>query len=202
MESVEKVLSSYLKDGKDFLSDAIDGYQLYEVEMLDENYWNENTNSTSDQDVYLSETEINPESLEPAPEIDIEAPEIDIKAPKNKPEVLTCCGKIFKSKVILANHNRTAHIKDARYACKFCELKFVHWNARLSHLTLVHEKDRQLSCTYCNRKFYRKDKMDIHIKRHHLKEFNFECPLCPSKFVINRELRQHMQIHAKRQIAS
>ena len=163
---------------------SIDEDHLYEVEVIgadDESLFESLVDEGwSDQD-----------KLEPTADVVYECDKLE-----NNPEVLSCCGKIFKSKGSLTNHIRIAHTKDARYACRYCDSKFLHWNVRHSHETLVHERKRQFVCIFCDRKFYRKDKMQIHIKRHHLKEFKFECNLCDKKFVINRELKQHLQVHA------
>ncbi|KAJ8704004.1 hypothetical protein PYW07_013298 [Mythimna separata] len=85
-----------------------------------------------------------------------------------RPAVSTCeeCGKTFLTPLKLKTHVRSVHIKERKYPCAKCDMRFFTTCDRRRH-ERTHEDVRSFCCSYCDAKFKSKDSWRRHLKRQH-----------------------------------
>lgn len=85
-----------------------------------------------------------------------------------RPAVSTCgeCGKTFMTALKLKTHVRSVHIKERKYPCRKCGMRFFTTCDQKRH-ERTHEDVRSFSCSYCDAKFKSKDSWRRHLKRQH-----------------------------------
>ncbi|KAL8212862.1 UNVERIFIED_CONTAM: hypothetical protein K2H54_059245 [Gekko kuhli] len=130
----------------------------------------------------------------------------------------TCsdCGRSFKSKLSLSNHQRK-HTREKPYRCSRCGEKFMAKKALAAHqmshaeekgykhpssmkiatkLQTVPPKERSYKCTQCKKNFKAKDLLVQHEKIHS-KERPYKCPSCGRDFIRKEHLNKHLQVHRR-----
>lgn len=141
--------------------------------------------------------------------------------------VCSTCGRSFKEKQILKNHEKV-HLPDDQkltFPCKICEKKFVSNHCLKIHIARVHEKvayffcevcgkgcttksdllwhmdkhiaTRNFSCDICSLKFKSSNSLRIHKRRHEAVETTKQCPVCKKEFRTNSALSTHKLVHTE-----
>lgn len=110
--------------------------------------------------------------------------------------VCSTCGRCFKEKQILKNHERI-HLPDDQkltFPCKFCEKKFVSNHCLKVHIARVHEKVAYLFCEVCGKGCTTKSDLHWHMDKH-IATRNYPCDICNLKFKSSNSLRIHKRRH-------
>jgi len=101
------------------------------------------------------------------------------------------CGKCFKSKSALRNHNKHTHEFPEGEVCKICGINVKKINSHMK----THEERKP--CPECNKlvKDLQKHIHDVHTSD---KDKNLQCPDCGKGFLDKRKLENHkMSVHLK-----
>ena len=79
------------------------------------------------------------------------------------------CGKEFRVKKNLSEHNLVVHMKDKRIKCEYCGRGFPRKNKLKSHILSVHtsKDEKPLSCNKCDYRCSRRDSMRFHLQNNH-----------------------------------
>lgn len=75
------------------------------------------------------------------------------------------CSKVFVSKGKLYAHVRGTHMKEKRYACDVCDIKFFTTTLLKNH-KLTHTEEKKYPCNLCQKAFKRKSTLGTHIRTH------------------------------------
>ncbi|GBP33056.1 Zinc finger and BTB domain-containing protein 17 [Eumeta japonica] len=135
------------------------------------------------------------------------------------------CDKIFNTRASRESHRATRHIKEPKYQCPKCEMRFDGYYDRMNHLNETHrEREVVYNCPHCELKFKTSGKRSAHVrsihfpplrthgcsycdwnfktayelKRHivkHTGERNYHCTMCDKSYPRNKTLKEHMRIH-------
>ena len=112
----------------------------------------------------------------------------------NVPEWLcTTCGKKFKQKHSLAEHN-LIHTGERPFECKICHKTFRHKGSRVNH-ELLHSNARHFTCEICGKDFKHRNSLRIHAAIH-TSVRNFICSICNKSFTQKQALIRHSRIHS------
>lgn len=111
----------------------------------------------------------------------------------------TECGRKFKQRRYLLDHNRKAHnlyADNGQAICEICDQQFQ--NKRLLYIhkqthPFVAEK-RKFPCTMCNHSAKCAYDLRRHIETHSIENRSFECPTCHKK-LLPRYANDHMRSH-------
>jgi len=90
----------------------------------------------------------------------------DADDPVLRPFPCTYCGKRFKQKTHLVQHERI-HTDERPYICTFCNRAFKQLSQQIQH-ERVHTDNRPYVCPVCTEKFRQKNHLDSHMKSHFL----------------------------------
>jgi len=121
------------------------------------------------------------------------------KSIENKSNKCETCGKIFKFRTHLINHQNT-HTKP--FKCGLCSENFADDSKLASHELNVHGElingfgvsNSLMKCSYCPKVFPAKSQLVLH-ERTHTKEKPFQCSQCHKKFSAKCNLTAHERIH-------
>ncbi|XP_073404079.1 oocyte zinc finger protein XlCOF8.4-like [Dendrobates tinctorius] len=109
-----------------------------------------------------------------------------------KPFSCSECGKGFKQKCDLVNHQRI-HTGEKPYTCSECDKSFSQ-NTHLKRHEKIHTGVKPYSCLKCGRGFSQKSDFQIH-ERRHTGEKPFSCLECGKCFTAKSHVTQHLKIH-------
>ncbi|XP_037555441.1 zinc finger protein 90 [Dermacentor silvarum] len=101
---------------------------------------------------------------------------------------------MFALRYQLANHNRSVHTAEMRFACELCPSKFRRKTSLDRHKQL-HERGVDLChCPECGKTFERTTALQQHLKWHK-KDKPYPCHLCLARFTKRQNLEDHLQTH-------
>ncbi|XP_053637389.1 uncharacterized protein [Cherax quadricarinatus] len=112
----------------------------------------------------------------------------------DRPYVCPDCGKLFRQPTHLQQHIRI-HTGDKPYDCAFCDKSFRQRTILNQHLR-IHTGEKPYVCMECGKQFRQKAILDQHF-RTHLGEKPYACPhpSCRKHFREMASLISHMQCH-------
>ena len=82
---------------------------------------------------------------------------------KTYPHKCNKCLRCFKKTVTLKNHKFLCG-REEKYACPYCNKKFIIPHRVRKHIRLVHNDTRVANCDICDMTFKKKEKYDMHMK--------------------------------------
>uniref|UniRef100_A0A8D8VYP7 Zinc finger protein 26 n=1 Tax=Cacopsylla melanoneura TaxID=428564 RepID=A0A8D8VYP7_9HEMI len=107
-----------------------------------------------------------------------------------KENVCSVCGKSFKDRYILRNHEQI-HTGEKQFICEICGKTFGQRNLLSKHKVGHTEYETfRFQCSICNKKFSRSSQWKVHVMRHS-EDRPHECDICCFKFKTRSELRRH-----------
>lgn len=132
------------------------------------------------------------------------------------------CMKMFIARGPLSRHMRETHMKERRYSCDVCDVKFYGKSQIKKHMR-VHFAEKEYQCGICQKKYRHKKHLDAHNKTHseqvscevcdatfigkiylkkhklsmHTSERFFNCGICQKTYGRNSHLTRHMKTHLK-----
>ncbi|TKS80717.1 Zinc finger protein 10 [Collichthys lucidus] len=108
-----------------------------------------------------------------------------------RPFKCTHCGKAFRDKDKLEQHQRV-HGRDAyAFSCHICNKSFMSDSALEDHL-VVHTENRSYSCLLCPESFERLDLLKDHVGVHAV-DGCFTCPSCKKTFSDFIQVKKHIR---------
>ena len=112
----------------------------------------------------------------------------------DRPYVCPDCGKLFRQPIHLEQHIRI-HTGEKPYECSFCDKTFRHRTTLTQHLR-IHTGEKPYSCMECGRTFRQKTILDQHF-RTHLEDKPYSCPHpeCRKQFREMATVLSHMKCH-------
>uniref|UniRef100_A0A6A7FXI4 Zinc finger protein 501-like n=2 Tax=Hirondellea gigas TaxID=1518452 RepID=A0A6A7FXI4_9CRUS len=111
---------------------------------------------------------------------------------ENKPYKCTVCGKGFKLRSGLQQHERT-HSSDRPYVCPDCG-KLFRQPTHLQQHTRIHTGEKPYDCTFCDKSFRQRTILNQHL-RIHTGEKPYVCMECGKQFRQKAILDQHYRTH-------
>jgi len=105
-----------------------------------------------------------------------------------------CCGKLFRSRLLLADHQKNVHTV---HKCNFdgCSRIFPKLSQLTAHVRFNHTT---YTCTYdgCNKTFQKSQKLKDHMAVH-TRLFSLSCPYprCKESFLSQSNLEKHLATH-------
>ena len=100
------------------------------------------------------------------------------------------CGKIFKKKRYMVNHQRAIHDGIKPYKCMECGKKFTN-NANFRRHRRTHTGNKKFECTICKKRFTRFDGMRSHMRVHNEVK-QFKCNHCGMEFRFRTNMIRHV----------
>ena len=89
---------------------------------------------------------------------------------KAKRHLCSLCGKTFKDKQYLSNHQQSAHFGSKPYKCRHpgCQKTFSQPHLEADHFNNKHDPDRKFfPCDVCSKPLARNSYRKAHMKRYH-----------------------------------
>ena len=90
---------------------------------------------------------------------------------KKKSLILTCiqCGRVFKSKSDLEEHNISTHVTRARHVCEKCNEYFSTIKDLETHMNCKHTENTVFNCRKCDKNVKARPEIDNHVQEHRTK---------------------------------
>ena len=113
---------------------------------------------------------------------------------KKKSLIQTCsqCGRVFKSKSDLEEHNVSMHITRARHVCEKCNDIFLTIKDLETHLNDKHTENTVFNCKNCNKNVKTKPEIENHVEGHRTKT-STECDECNERSTTKSSLDEHTE---------
>ncbi|XP_012144974.2 uncharacterized protein LOC100878971 [Megachile rotundata] len=105
------------------------------------------------------------------------------------------CNRVFSTRTVLLNHERTHRREKLMIECNICGKKLSSRSTLSYHKRSVHSTERPHMCQYCGESFVSKEAHLIH-ERIHTGERPYVCKVCNMKYKCSSNLCQHMKIHS------
>ncbi|XP_034192718.2 uncharacterized protein LOC117609992 [Osmia lignaria lignaria] len=105
------------------------------------------------------------------------------------------CNRIFSTRTVLLNHERTHKKEKMNIECNVCGKKLSSKNSLIYHKRSMHSTERPHMCHYCGGSFLSKEARLIH-ERIHTGERPYVCKVCNMEYKCSSNLNQHMKIHS------
>lgn len=102
------------------------------------------------------------------------------------------CGKLFKTKETLIQHENTIHKHVARYRCN--AKRFLSKSHLTRHRCNVHGEEKRFQCTNCNKRFPINADLTRHIRRESGK-LKYVFAECSTRYETKAELEEHKGTH-------
>ncbi|XP_050303708.1 zinc finger protein OZF-like [Anthonomus grandis grandis] len=107
------------------------------------------------------------------------------------------CGKKFKNRQQLNNHNRV-HTGEKPYECDVCKLKFTSLQNLFNHKKKHTDKYKIYKCNSCDKSYPTPGELQNHQRVVHTGEKPFLCEICSNSFGSARNLGLHIRsVHEK-----
>ncbi|XP_069837980.1 oocyte zinc finger protein XlCOF7.1-like [Dendropsophus ebraccatus] len=115
---------------------------------------------------------------------------------EKKAKIFSCseCGKHFKKKSILSDHEKT-HRDERPFSCSECGKSFKSKSSVIQH-QITHKAERPFQCPECGKNFKNKSSLSMH-ERIHREEKPFSCSECGKSFRQKPGLFKHQSRHRK-----
>ncbi|XP_021701428.1 zinc finger protein 14 [Aedes aegypti] len=104
------------------------------------------------------------------------------------------CGKSFKSKGGLSQHNQQRHSGPTPHGCRICGKRFRDFDTMQQHTQRHLMKDKPYKCEECPKQFIRYSDLARHVNLHH-RECLHKCPICGKPFDRKDHLTDHIISH-------
>ena len=106
----------------------------------------------------------------------------------------TCnrCGKKFRKKSELNNHNLKAHDEDKPFKCNICHTTFNSIARKNIHIARVHEGRKPFKCNQCNYCCASNQQLTNHFTSVH-EGIRIKCEICDTVFTTKGNLNKHMR---------
>lgn len=117
---------------------------------------------------------------------------------KQSPCLCLICGKLFSGDRTLSRHMKLHDASDETHNCTECGRKFKQRRYLLDHNRKVHNlyADGEANCDICNQQFQNKRLLYIHKQTHpYVEKRNFPCTLCNHAAKCAYDLRRHIETH-------
>ncbi|XP_061476007.1 zinc finger protein 436-like isoform X2 [Rhineura floridana] len=124
--------------------------------------------------------------------IHFQLPAMPIQQRILKGEICTECGKSFRCKAELTEHQRM-HSGEKPYMCPDCGKSFCRRNVLVAHQR-IHTGEKPFNCLDCGKNFNQRSHLTAH-ERTHTQEKPFDCPDCGQSFSRRTGLVAHQRIH-------
>ncbi|XP_074835255.1 uncharacterized protein LOC142002769 [Carettochelys insculpta] len=115
-------------------------------------------------------------------------------SPKKKVDTCCHCGKSFRTKLALTEHERL-HTGEKPYKCLVCGKSFSQRTNLISH-GRIHKGEKPFKCLECGKSFGRHSDLITHM-RIHTGEKPFKCLECGKSFNRRTNLTRHERIHSR-----
>lgn len=106
------------------------------------------------------------------------------------------CGSSFRTSVALKQHNLSAHHKEKKHVCQYCNKHFSQSGHRNEHERKFH-LDQYHKCDICFQRFGVPSKLQRHIRAVHDNLRTHECQICHKKFKEKNHLQKHSLSHQR-----
>ncbi|XP_048003208.1 zinc finger protein 30-like isoform X1 [Leguminivora glycinivorella] len=103
------------------------------------------------------------------------------------------CDKVYDMFNTRNRHIKRKHLKDNRFACTLCDMKFFTNGALQTHL-VTHTGEKKFQCDICKKAYGRLKTLREHMRIHN-NDRRFACAVCGLTFVQKISMKQHMRVH-------
>ncbi|GAB0094665.1 hypothetical protein DMENIID0001_099870 [Sergentomyia squamirostris] len=111
--------------------------------------------------------------------------------------VCEICAKMFKSKHVFVQHQKTHNEEiTPKLPCSICGKAFKYQEQLRRHMKRHNEAGEVFRCHFCNKESPNSLALYKHIKCVHLKEKKHKCSLCSAAFKTVAVLREHLITHS------
>ncbi|ODM90110.1 putative zinc finger protein [Orchesella cincta] len=116
----------------------------------------------------------------------------------NRPFKCLVCGKRFRRKDTLKQHEKLHKNNGEKFNCPHCNKVYTRQDNLRTHYLQVHgtPEERLHTCIFCDEKLSRWKHLEQHIHGH-TNERPFACQFCPKDFKASKHLHQHLKVHQK-----
>lgn len=119
---------------------------------------------------------------------------------KQSPCLCLICGKLFTGDRTLSRHMKLHNSSDESHPCTECGRKFKQRRYLLDHNRKVHNlyaDEGQAICEICDQQFQNKRLLQIHKQTHpFVEKRNFPCTMCSHSAKCAYDLRRHIETHS------
>lgn len=107
-------------------------------------------------------------------------------------EEINCnqCGKVFKCKMALRQHQK---VHNKKFECKICNKLLAHKHQLIDHIETYHIENNKVACTKCSKIFKSQLKLKMHQRVIHDGK-KFKCDKCDAAFSLLSYLHNHVKV--------
>lgn len=103
------------------------------------------------------------------------------------------CDETFNHVSTFQMH-KDRHENYLRYACEYCDKRFISWIQRRTHTYKKHLKKFYCTCAHCGKGYYTTYSLKLHIERKHIVN-TYQCELCGKTLITRKGLKNHRLTH-------